>query len=136
PTASAGAPAANAPAANAPTPPTGAELAPGAADAKIVVATDPTELIVTNGNPQFTAVPGDAGGQLLYASNTASDLFINQADQRYYVLLSGRWYSAGSLQGPWQFVPSDHLPPAFAQIPADSPKASVLSFVAGTNQAH
>ena len=46
------------------------------------------------------------------------------------MLLSGRWYSAGSLQGPWQYVASNQLPAPFAQIPADSPKADVLPFVA------
>ncbi|HSZ59992.1 MAG TPA: hypothetical protein VK797_30395, partial [Tepidisphaeraceae bacterium] len=125
-----------APAATAPAAPQGAELSPAAADAKVIVVTDPTELIVTTGNPQFTAVPGGAGGELLYASNTASDLFLDQGDHRYYVLLSGRWYAAGSFEGPWQYVASDRLPPAFAQIPADSPKADVLPFVAGTSEAH
>ena len=115
--------------------PTGAELAPASADAAIMVATAPTELIVTTGNPQFTAVPGGAGGTLLYASNTASDLFLDQTDHHYYVLLSGRWYASGSFQGPWQYVASDRLPPAFAQIPADSPKADALPFVAGTTEA-
>jgi len=141
PSPAAGAPAAGASVASAPPPgapaaaaPAAAELAPAAADARIIVATDPTELIVTTGNPQFTAVPG-VGGQLLYASNTASDLFLDQADRRYYVLLSGRWYAAGSFQGPWQYVPSDRLPPSFAQIPTDSPKADVLAFVAGTTEA-
>jgi hypothetical protein len=130
PSAVAGAPPANAPAA-----PAAAELSPAAADAKIIVVTDPTELIVSTGNPQFTPVPGGAGGQLLFASNTDSDLFLDQTDQRYYVLLSGRWYAGGSLQGPWQYVAADHLPGAFAQIPADSAKADVLPFVAGTTQA-
>lgn len=116
--------------------PTAAEIAPAAADARIVVVTEPTELVVTQGNPQFTPVPGGAGGELLYASNTESDLFLDQHDRRYYVLLSGRWYAAAGLQGPWAFVGSDHLPQSFAQIPADSPKADVLSFVAGTSQAH
>jgi hypothetical protein len=119
-------------AAGAPAAPTAVEISPAAADAKIIVTTEPTELLVTDGNPQFTPVPGGGGGELLYASNTASDLFLDQADQRYYVLLSGRWYAAASLQGSWQYVASDKLPPAFGQIPADSPKADVLSFIAGT----
>ncbi|MDB5289583.1 MAG: hypothetical protein JWL69_824, partial [Phycisphaerales bacterium] len=120
----------------APAAPGAAELGAGAADSQIIVATEPTELIVTTGNPQFTPVPGGAGGQLLYASNTASNLFLDQANPpRYYTLLSGRWYAAGSLKGPWQYVASDKLPPAFAQIPADSPKAEVLPFVAGTTEA-
>lgn len=123
------------PSATAPAAPTAVELAPAAADATIFVATEPTELLVTTGVPQFTPVPGGAGGELLYASNTASDLFLDQADHRYYVLLSGRWYASSALQGPWQYVPSDRLSPAFAQIPADSPKADVLPFVAGTTPA-
>jgi hypothetical protein len=120
----------------APAAPTAADIAPAAADAKIIVATEPTELIVTSGNPQFAPIPGGAGGELLYATNTASDLFLDQSDHRYYVVLSGRWYAATAFDGPWQYVASDHLPAAFAQIPADSPKASVLSFVAGTNESH
>jgi len=121
---------------SAPAAPTAIDLSPAAADARIIVATDPTELVVTNGNPQFTPIPGGAGGELLYATNTASNLFLDQADHNYYVLLSGRWYAATSLQGPWQYVAADHLPPAFAQIPADSPVADALTFVAGTTQAH
>jgi hypothetical protein len=122
--------------ASVPAAPAAAEIAPAAADASIIVATDPTELIVTTGNPEFTPVPGGAGGELLYASNTASDLFLDQSDHRYYVLLSGRWYAAASLQGPWGYVASDKLPPAFSQIPADSSKADVLPFIAGTTEAH
>jgi hypothetical protein len=155
PSAAVGAPAAGAPAAgapinddlpeaHAPTPgvpaaparpaPPAAEIAPAAADAKIIVSTEPAELVVTTGNAQFTPMPG-AGGELLYASNTASSLFLDQTDRQYYVLLSGRWYAAGSLQGPWQYVAADHLPRAFAQIPPDSPRADVLPFVAGTAEA-
>ncbi|MDP9174585.1 MAG: hypothetical protein M3O30_12065 [Planctomycetota bacterium] len=115
-----------------PSAPKAVELAPAAADAKIIVATDPTELIVTTGDPQFTPL---SGGSLLYASNTASDLFLDQADHRYYLVLSGRWYAAAGFQEPWQYVASDRLPPEFAQIPADSPKADVLSFVAETTEA-
>jgi len=109
---------------------------PPAADARIIVVTEPTELIVTTGDPKFTPIPGSAGDQLLYASNTDSDLFLSQTDHHYYVLLSGRWYTAASLQGPWSFVASNQLPATFAQIPADSPKADVLAFVAATPEAH
>jgi hypothetical protein len=119
-----------------PAAPKASELSPAAADAKIIVATEPTELVVTTGNPQFTPVPGGGGGELLYATNTASDLFLDQTDHHYYVLLSGRWYAAAAFDGQWNYVQADHLPAAFAQIPTDSPKADVLSFVAGTSEAH
>lgn len=117
--------------ANAPTP----QIAAPSAEAQIIVATQATELVVTDGQPQFTAVPG-AGGNLLYASNTTSRLFLNQGDQHYYILLSGRWYSSTSFQGPWQYVASDQLPPVFAQIPSDSAVGDVLTFVAKTPEAH
>jgi len=36
-----------------------------------------------------------------------------------------------SLQGPWEYVASDKLPAAFAQIPADYPRPTLLTFIAG-----
>jgi hypothetical protein len=99
---------------------------------QIMVAEQPTELIASQGPPTYTPLPGN---NLLYMSNTQSDVFIEVASQQFYVLLSGRWFSSKSLQGPWAFVAADKLPGAFAQIPADSPKANVLVSVAGTQQA-
>ncbi len=99
---------------------------------EIIVAQQPSELIMTDGDPQYTPLPGN---NLLYVSNTQADLFMEVTTQQYYVLLSGRWYRSSSLQGPWEFVAAEMLPAAFAQIPQDSPKAHVLVSVAGTNQA-
>ncbi len=98
----------------------------------MVVSTTPAELIVTDGNPTFAPLPG---GPLLYATNTSGNLFVDPAGNRYYVLLSGRWYAAATLSGPWQYTAAGDLPKAFGEIPADSPKADVLPFVAGTAQA-
>src|SRR5262249_57635401 len=53
----------------------------------------------------------------------------------YYVLISGRWFHAPKLTGPWTFVRSSDLPAEFRQIPAKSPAARVLTAVAGTPQA-
>ncbi len=99
---------------------------------QVLVAEEPTELVCSDGPPQYTPLPGN---DLLYMANTGSDVFLEVQTQRTFVLLSGRWYTAPSLNGPWQFVASDHLPATFAQIPADSPKANVLASVAGTPQA-
>ncbi|HUB25548.1 MAG TPA: hypothetical protein VL992_08960 [Tepidisphaeraceae bacterium] len=96
---------------------------------EIVTASTPTELIYTDGPMQMEAIPGT---QLLYASNTDSDVFQDLYTQQYFVLLSGRWYSADSLVGPWAFVPPDELPSDFAQIPPDSEKANVLASVSDT----
>src|SRR5262249_40789122 len=46
----------------------------------------------------------------------------------------GRWYASSSLNGPWAFS-TNSLPADFAKIPADSPRANVLSSVPGTPQA-
>ncbi len=97
---------------------------------EIIVSTSPAELIVTNGKPQMKPI---AGTQLLYVENTTGDIFIDLKDQSYYVTLTGRWYRSKSLEkGPWQFVEGDRLPPDFAKIPENDPKASVLATVPGT----
>lgn len=100
--------------------------------ANIIVATEPTELIVINGAAQYTPI---VGGDLLTVSNTDSDIFLEVATQRTFVLLSGRWFAAPSLQGPWTFIAPEALPKTFAQIPENSTKASVLAFVPGTERA-
>jgi len=99
---------------------------------EIVTATTPTELIWSDGQPQMTPI---SGTNLLYWANTDSDVFNDIATNQTFVLLSGRWYSASNTNGPWTFVAPDQLPADFAQIPPDSPKASVLADVAGTQQA-
>ena len=57
------------------------------------------------------------------------------ADQKLYLLLSGRWFRSASSDGPWEHVASDALPKDFAKIPDDSEKENVKAAVAGTPQA-
>lgn len=114
-----------------PTGPTAATTQP-ASTPRIIVTETPAALIATDGPPAYTPLPNS---ELSYVSNTQSDVFLDRTANQYYVVLSGRWYRAASLQGPWEYVASDKLPTAFAKIPADSPKADVLPFVAGTMQA-
>lgn len=99
----------------------------------IYVATTPTELIVSEGEPNW--VPIGAGTQLLYVKNTTGHVFKHLGDQATYVLVSGRWFRAASTGGPWAFVTPDALPADFAKIPDDSPKENVKASVAGTPQA-
>ena len=99
----------------------------------ILVAVEPTELIVTEGEPKYTAIGG--GTQLLYVPNTTGHVFKHLGDQQSYVLVSGRWFRAASLAGPWTHVPGKDLPPDFAKIPDDSPKENVKASVPGTPQA-
>ena len=99
---------------------------------RIVVATSPTELIVTEGEPKFTAL---APTRLEYVENTTGNVLRDTSDQKLYVLVSGRFFRAPSFDGPWEYVASDALPKDFAQIPDDSPKENVKAAVAGTPQA-
>jgi hypothetical protein len=92
----------------------------------------PAELIVFNGQPDFVPI---VGTQLLWASNTTSDVLINTSNNGYYALLAGRWFTSASLSGPWTFVPSNALPADFARIPPHSLAGAVLPSVAGTPQA-
>ncbi|MDX2168602.1 MAG: hypothetical protein SF182_16130 [Deltaproteobacteria bacterium] len=98
----------------------------------IYIAHQPSELLVFKGQPNLQPV-GNTG--LLWASNTTSDVIVDTATSNYYVLLSGRWYEAQGLSGPWTYVPSNGLPAAFARIPPSSPAGVVLAAVAGTPQA-
>jgi hypothetical protein len=100
--------------------------------AKIIVAAEPTELVVTEGVPKYSPL---AGGDILYVTNTDSDIFLEVPTQRYFLLISGRWFAGRSMQGPWSFVAPENLPKAFAAIPEKSPKAHVLAFVPGTDSA-
>ena len=100
---------------------------------EIIVSTVPAELLVTEGDPQFTRI---AGTGLMFAGNTENNIFLDTASQDYYVLISGRWFKTRSLaDGPFAHVAPDQLPADFAKIPPDSPKGFVLASVAGTVQA-
>ncbi len=96
---------------------------------KIFVATEPTELISTSDEPEYSPI---SGTDLLYMSNTDSDLFLHLTDQQHYVLLAGRWFAADSLDGPWRHIPGEELPEDFAKIPEDDPNGTVLYAVPGT----
>jgi hypothetical protein len=99
---------------------------------KIVAATSPTELIVTEGEPKYVDIPGTS---LAYAENTTGHLFKHSDQQKIYVLISGRWFQSSSLKGPWKFVPHGKIPSDFANIPDDSPKENVKASIPDTPQA-
>lgn len=108
-------------------------IASMSAPPKIIVSTQPAELIVINGAPNLVSVQGTS---LLYVDNTEDDVLFDIRTQTYYTLMSGRWYATKSLEnGPWKFVRSDRLPNDFARIPPDSAIASVRVAVAGTREA-
>ncbi|HTL09906.1 MAG TPA: hypothetical protein VL307_16645 [Chitinophagaceae bacterium] len=99
----------------------------------IVVATEPAELIQTEGPPSYQAVEGST---LLYVNNSLDEIFKDIESQKNFILIAGRWYNSSSLNGPWTYVAPDQLPAAFANIPAGSEKDGVLASVAGTQEAN
>lgn len=103
-------------------------------DMQIIVATEPTELLVADGEPSWAPVEGM---ELLYMDNTDSNAFLELTTQKYYLLLSGRWYRGEGMVGEleWVHVPNDELPEPFSDIPTDSVNGAVLNQVAGTQQA-
>lgn len=98
----------------------------------IVTADTPTELIVTQGKPDWQSLPG---GKVLYVTNTESPWLRDLGTNNMYLLLSGRWYRSQAEKGPWTFVPADELPAAFKDIPPDSDIGGLRTSVAGTEEA-
>ncbi|UJF18755.1 hypothetical protein L0B53_17460 [Vibrio sp. SS-MA-C1-2] len=99
---------------------------------KIIVATEPTEVISTDGVPNWQAL---STGNILYVKNTETAWLRDLSSGEMYVLLSGRWFKSTSKNGPWVFVPATELPKAFKDIPANSEIGGVRTSVAGTPEA-
>ena len=98
---------------------------------RIFFSNVPAELIVYKGAPVYSRIQGT---RLLYVTNTDNDVFLDDSSKQFYVLLSGRWFRSGSMEGPWTYAGGD-LPTDFAEIPEDSPKGHVLASVPGTVEA-
>jgi hypothetical protein len=98
---------------------------------QVYVTTQPTELIVTYGEPTFKPIESTG---LLYVDNTESDVFLCGKDGMYYALFSGRWFRTRGKGHPPEFCTND-LPADFANIPEDHACGRVLASVPGTDQA-
>lgn len=109
------------------------DQAPLGAAPAVFVRTTPTELVQTEGAPQYAPIEHT---QLLYVVNSPNRLFLDLQTQQHYVLLNGRWFRARALrQANWEFVAGGQLPADFAQIPAEHPTEAVRAAVPGTPQA-
>jgi hypothetical protein len=89
---------------------------------RIVIATAPTELIVTEGEPTYVPIEGT---ELQYVKNTTGNVFRHTSEQKVYLLVSGRWFRSATTEGPWEYVANDALPGDFAKIPDASEKENV-----------
>jgi hypothetical protein len=98
---------------------------------KVLVSLQPAELILLTGEPNYLLVQGT---ELLWVSNTESDVFrMGKAGPVYY-LVAGRWFSAPDFTGPWTFA-TPSLPADFKKIPLEHDRSRVLASVPGTDQA-
>jgi hypothetical protein len=107
-------------------PPPGVPPAP-----KVFFTHKPAELIVFRGQPVYAPIPGT---NLSYATNTDSSVFLHKPDNQIYVLISGRWFRAGSIEAPYVYA-GNSLPPDFARIPPGQSYSAVLFSVPGTEWA-
>ena len=109
-----------------------AALPPKAASVpKVLVALQPSELILLTGEPKYAQVAGTA---LFWVSNTDSDVFRMGKTGLVYYLVAGRWFSAQDFTGPWTFA-TPSLPDDFKKIPIEHERSRVLASVPGTDQA-
>jgi hypothetical protein len=100
---------------------------------KLIVSTEPAELIQTDGEPKFEPITGT---DLLFLTNSESDIIMDINSQQYYILISGRWYNTKQLDaGNWKYIAADDLPEDFTKIPGSSDIADVLYSVPGTPEA-
>lgn len=104
---------------------------PNAIVPTVFYSTSPAEMILFNGQPAYAQIPGT---RLKYATNTTNYVFFHTSTNTYYYLTAGRWFSSGSLAGPWTFA-SSNLPADFANIPPSSPAGQVRASVPGTEEA-
>ena len=100
---------------------------------QIIIATEPTELIVTDGAPEYSPIMGT---DLLYITNTDSDVVMEVSTQRHFVVLSGRWFAGVGLDGPWEHIAPDELPGDFSRIPPESEMGSLLISVPDTPESN
>ena len=99
----------------------------------VFFSSEAAELLLTDGEPQWSTI-GDRG--LAYVTNTEQELF--RVGDAHYLLLSGRWFTASDLSGPWTMA--KELPDAFQDIPAEDSETPhemsyVRSSVPGTEEA-
>jgi hypothetical protein len=97
----------------------------------VFVSTSPAEMILLNGAAAYVPITGT---NLLWVSNTESDVFRVNANGPLYYLVTGRWFSAPDFTGPWTFV-TPNLPADLKNIPLEHPRSRVLASVPGTEQA-
>lgn len=97
----------------------GVGIATGGPIPEVYIATTPTELIVTDGEPRFAAMGNDT--RLTRMANTTACVFREPTDRELYLDLSGTWMRSWTTGGPWQPLGAGDLP---ADLKSLGPAAS------------
>jgi len=90
-----------------PNPRTGRTPALASGAPRVIVSSQPTALVLVDGQPGYQRV---AGTQLSRLVNSDAVMLRNAADGRLYLQVGDRWYRAASTSGPWSVVPAGELP--------------------------
>ena len=90
-------------------------MSPSVKGPEVFYSSTPAELVVFKGKPIYAKIEGT---NLVYATNTDSDLFRDTQENQFYYLTSGRWFRTKTLEGPWSYAESN-LPKDFAMISSE-----------------
>jgi len=80
---------------------------------RVIVSSQPTALVLVDGQPGFQRI---AGTQLSRLVNSDAVMFRDASDKRLYLQVGERWYRASSTNGPWTPVPQGELPAEIATV--------------------
>lgn len=78
---------------------------------RVIVSSQPTALVLVDGQPGFQSVPGTELSRLV---NSESVMFRHDVDGQLYLQVGERWYRAASTNGPWHSVSDAQLPAGIA----------------------
>ncbi len=108
---------------------TAAKSEEGWTSPQIIVSTAPAALIQTVGEARFRSIPNT---DLEYATNTADPIFRDKRSEKYFTLISGRWFTSSYLEKSWKYLSAANLPPDFKNIPYGIECDYVLANIPGT----
>lgn len=100
----------------------------------IIAVSEPSELVVSDGELEYEPIEGT---ELLFVTNSESDILLEIKTQRHFLLLNGRWYATKNLKdASWSFIEPENLPKEFASIPSEGTTiSSVRTSIPGTPEA-
>jgi len=80
---------------------------------KVIVTTKPSALVSTLGRPALKQVAAGVSG----VTNANTVILKTTTPAAWWTLISGRWFTASDLKGPWTYSARSQLPPSFRSLP-------------------